>query len=93
MLTKGLLMWHNGKESVCQCRRCKRHRFDPWVRRAPWSWKWQPTPVYLSKKSYGQRNLACYNTRGHKELDVTALQRIQRDAKLTSYPEEANLEV
>ena len=25
----------SGKESACQCRRCKRHRFDPWVRRSP----------------------------------------------------------
>ena len=22
-----------GKESACQCRRCKRHGFDPWVRK------------------------------------------------------------
>ena len=24
-----------GKESACQCRRCKRHGFDPWVRKIP----------------------------------------------------------
>ena len=24
------------KESSCQCRRHKRHRFDPWVRKIPW---------------------------------------------------------
>jgi len=24
-----------GKESACQCRRCKRHRFDPWVGKIP----------------------------------------------------------
>ena len=23
--------WLGGKESACQCRRCERHRFDPWV--------------------------------------------------------------
>ena len=23
----------SGKESTCQCRRCKRHGFDPWVRK------------------------------------------------------------
>ena len=23
----------SGKEPGCQCRRCKRHRFDPWVRK------------------------------------------------------------
>ena len=25
----------SGKESACQCRRCKRHRFDPWVQKIP----------------------------------------------------------
>ena len=24
--------WLNGTESICQCRRSKRHKFDPWVR-------------------------------------------------------------
>ena len=27
----GLLRQHSGKESACQCRRCRRHGFDPWV--------------------------------------------------------------
>ena len=25
-----------GKEPTCQCRRCKRLGFDPWVRKIPW---------------------------------------------------------
>ena len=33
---------NNGKELTCQCRRCKRHRFDPWVRKIPWRRAWQP---------------------------------------------------
>ena len=28
-----------------------------WLRKIPWSRKWQPTPVFLPEKSYGQRNL------------------------------------
>jgi len=24
-----------GKELTCQCRRCRRHGFDPWVRKIP----------------------------------------------------------
>ena len=24
------------KELACQCRRCKRRGFDPWVRKIPW---------------------------------------------------------
>ncbi|XDA77725.1 hypothetical protein R6Z07F_007854 [Ovis aries] len=26
----------SGKELACQCRRRKRHRFHPWVRKMPW---------------------------------------------------------
>ena len=32
---------HSGKESACQCRRHKRLRFDPWVRKIPCSRKWK----------------------------------------------------
>ena len=32
------------KEPACQCRRHRRCTFDPWVRKSPWSRKWQPTP-------------------------------------------------
>ena len=28
------------KEPICQCRRLKRHEFDPWVRKIPWKRKW-----------------------------------------------------
>ena len=58
-----------GKESACQCRRHKRHGFNPWVRMIPWRRKWQPTPVLLPGKFHGQRSLAGYSPRGHKELD------------------------
>ena len=46
-----------GKESTCQCRRLKRHQFDPWVRKIPWSRKWQPAPVFLLGKSHGLGHL------------------------------------
>ena len=49
--------WCSGKEPTCQCRRCRRRRFDPWVRKIPWRRKWQPTPVFLPGKSHGQRSL------------------------------------
>ena len=32
----------SGKEPASQCRRCKKHRFDPWVRKIPWRREWQP---------------------------------------------------
>ena len=37
----------SSKELACQCRRHKRRRFNPWVRKIPWRRKWQPTPVFL----------------------------------------------
>jgi len=35
--------------------------FNPWVRKIPWRRKWQPTPVFLSGESHGQRSLAGYS--------------------------------
>ena len=57
--------WLSGKESACQCRRC---RFDPWVGKIPWRRKWQPTPVFLPIKSHGQRSLEGYSPRDHKRV-------------------------
>ena len=37
----------SSKEPACQCRRHKRHGFDPRVRKIPWRRAWQPTPVFL----------------------------------------------
>ena len=51
----------SGKEPICQCRRHKRHRFDPWVRKICWRRVWQPTPVFLPKESHGQRSLVGYS--------------------------------
>ena len=45
--------------------------FDPWVRKSPWSRKWQPTPVFLSEKIYGERSLAGDSPQSHKELGMT----------------------
>ena len=53
--------WCSGKESACQCRRCKRLRLNPWVGKIPWSRKRQPTPVFLAGKFHRQRSLAGYS--------------------------------
>ena len=76
----GLLWWLSGKESTCQCKRCKSYRFDPWVRKIPWRRKWQPTPVFLPRKSHGQRSLAGYSPWGSKESDTTKW--LNNDSKL-----------
>ena len=67
----GLPMWFSGKESTCQCRRHRRCRFDPWVRKIPWRRKWQHIPVFLPRESHGQRSLVGYSPWGHKESDMT----------------------
>ena len=58
----------SGKQSTCQCRRCKRLRFDPCIRKIPWSRKWQCTIVFLPGKFHRQRSLAGYSPRGHKSI-------------------------
>ena len=67
----GLPSWFSGKEFACQCRKCSRHRFDPWVGKISWNRKWQRTPVFLPGKSQGQRSLLGYSPWGRKELDIT----------------------
>ena len=47
-----------GKQSTCQCRRCKRCR---WEGKTPRSRKWQPAPVFLPGKFHGQRSLLVYS--------------------------------
>ena len=67
----GLPSWYSGKESACQCRRCKRRRISPWVGKIPWRRKWQPTPVFLPGEFHGQKSLAGYSPWGRKESDTT----------------------
>ena len=69
----GLPWWLSGKESACQCRRCRRCVFDPWVGKILWRRKWQPTPVFLPVQSHGQRSYSPqgYSPQGHKDLDTT----------------------
>ena len=61
---QGLPWWVNDKEPACQCRR---PGFNSWVGRIPWRRKWQPTPVFLTGKLHGQRNLVGYSPWGHRE--------------------------
>ena len=38
----------SGKEPACQCRR---HRFDPWVRKMPWRMPWRILDTLLQYPS------------------------------------------
>ena len=60
------------EELACQCRRCRKHGFKPWVRRIPWRGKWLPTPVFMPGKSHGQRSLVDYSSWGRRESGMTA---------------------
>ena len=51
----------DAKEPACQCRRHKRCRFDPWVRKIPWQRAWQLTHVFLPGEFHGQRILMGYS--------------------------------
>ena len=71
LLSLGFPGGAGGKEPACQGRKHKSPSFDPWVRKIPWGREWQPTPVFLSGESHGQRSLAGYSPWGHKESDTT----------------------
>ena len=62
--TTGFPGGSDGQQSACKVK-------NPWVRKTPWRKKWQPTPVFLPGEFQGQRSLASYSPRGHKELDKT----------------------
>ena len=55
---QGLSWWLSGREPSCECRRCG---FDLRVRKITRRRKQQPTPVFLSGKSHGQRSLTRYS--------------------------------
>ena len=64
-LKKGFSGGSDGKESET-CLQCGRW-FEPWVRKIPWSRKWQPDPVFLPGKFHGLSSLGGYSPWGCKE--------------------------
>ena len=61
----------SGKELTCQCRKCKRCRFDPWVRKMSWRRSCQPTPVFFPGESHRQKSLVVCSSLGRTESDNT----------------------
>ena len=47
-----------------------RNRFNPWFRKIPWKRARQPTLVFLSGESHGQRSPANCSPQGHTESDT-----------------------
>ena len=62
----GLPRWYSDAQPTFQCRRHKRHGFNPWVGKIPWSRKWQPVLVFLPGKFHGQRSLVVYSPWCHR---------------------------
>ena len=50
LYTLGFPDGSRGKEPTCQCRRCKRQKFNPWIRMILWRRAWQPTLVFLPEE-------------------------------------------
>ena len=65
MFVEGLPWWLSSKESTCNAGSV------PGLRKSPWRWKWQPTPVFLPEESHGQRGLVGYSSWGPKETSHT----------------------
>ena len=83
MWVLGLFRWLSRKESTCQC---QRNGLNPCVGKIAWRGKWQPTPVFLSGKSHGQRSLVgcspCDRKRvGHDLLTKQQQQHCIQDLK------------
>ena len=66
----------SGKEPTCQCMRCKRLGFVPWVGKIPQRKAWQPTPIFLPGESHEQRSLVGCSPQGRKESDTTEVTRM-----------------
>jgi len=75
----------SSKESACQCRRRSRRGFDPQGGKILWRRKWQPTPLFLSGKSCGQRSLMCFSPWGHKQQDMTEHTHTHNTSPLSHY--------
>ena len=65
----------SGKEPVCQCRRRKRLGFDPWVGKAPWRRKRQPTPVSSPGESRGR---GAWRAAAHGAAESDATEQLSR---------------
>ena len=66
--TVGLPRWLSGKESAFQCRSCRSHMFNPWVRKIAWRRAWQSTPGFMPGESHGQKSLAGYSPWDHRRV-------------------------
>ena len=76
------------KESTCQCRRCKRLGFDPWVRKIPWRRTWQSTPAFLPGEPHGRGEdwASQGQPKGKAEIPVVSRESRRNSRKITWFP-------
>ena len=69
----------NGKEPTCQCKRRKRHGFNPWAWKIPWRRAWQPTPVFLDRAHENSMDRGTWRAMVHSvtESDTSGLAHTQ----------------
>ena len=89
----------SGKEPSCQCRRCERLGFSPWVGKIPWRRAWQPTPAFLPDESMDRgawQDIVHGVAQSQKRLkrlsrlacmeEIKKTQRLSVQSKFPSYP-------
>ena len=72
----------SGKESTCQCRRLKRHGFDPRLRKIPWRRAGQLTPDPLQEGRATHSSIFAWRIAWTEEpggLQSLGLQRVRHD--------------
>ena len=83
----GLPWWLSGKESTCQCRR---HRFNPWVRKIPWREDMATHSSFLACEIPWTEESGRLQAMGSQELDTTERlndnSKAAKAAKPTPYP-------
>ena len=70
-LALGLPRWLSGKDSACQCRRCRCASLIPGLRSSPGGGNDNPLQYCCLENPQGQRGLAGYSPWGCKEKDTT----------------------
>ena len=59
------------KNLLANAGRHNRPEFELWFGEIPWRRTQQPIPVFLPGEPHGQRSVAGFSSKGHKELDTT----------------------
>ena len=82
---QSLSRWHSSNEYACQCRKCKRCRLDPWVRKIPLEQEMATHSSILAWKIHEQRSLAGYSLWSCKGSDMTEQRIEQPNEKCVPY--------